>query len=86
MVSLRGEFPSLVQQMPHRCTALNPQPTQIDYSDLYSILSFFIGPPDGRKGGNDHLAQQIAEQGRQFGIDHWRWEDMQAYMFRMLLE
>ncbi|WVF69398.1 hypothetical protein IAT40_004175 [Kwoniella sp. CBS 6097] len=61
-------------------------PCKIDYSDLYDIMSFFAGPPDGRKGGHDDLAQQISEQAKKFGEEHWRWEDMQAYMFRLMLE
>ncbi|KAK4687168.1 hypothetical protein P7C73_g2946, partial [Tremellales sp. Uapishka_1] len=61
-------------------------PTQVDYSDLYSIMSFFVGSPEGRTEGNDGLAAEIAEQGKKFGEEHWRWEDMQAYMFRLLLE
>jgi hypothetical protein len=67
----------------------NPQPIQVDYSDLYNTMSFFAGPPNtSRKGGggNDHLAQAIAEQAKKFGEEHWRWEDMQGYMFRLLLE
>lgn len=62
------------------------QPCKVDYSDLYDIMSFFAGPPDGHAGGHDNLAKMIADQARQFGEDHWRWEDMQAYMFRLLLE
>ncbi|WRT67552.1 uncharacterized protein IL334_004524 [Kwoniella shivajii] len=61
-------------------------PCKIDYSDLYDIMSFFAGPPDGRVGGHDDLARKIAEQGKKFGEEHWRWEDMQAYMFRLMLE
>ncbi|ORX41279.1 hypothetical protein BD324DRAFT_644319 [Kockovaella imperatae] len=80
-------------------------PVQLDYSDLYSIMAFFVGPPDssaissteaasgaGKKGhaspqvGHDDLAKQIALRGRQFGEEYWRWEDMQAYMLRLLLE
>jgi hypothetical protein len=53
---------------------------QADYSDLYDIAAFFIGSPDGRVKGRDDLAQQIAEQGRKFAMEHWRWEDMQAYV------
>jgi len=55
-------------------------------------MSFFSGSPshDGLKAGrafdNDELAQAIAEAGRRFGEEHWRWEDMQGYMFRLLLE
>lgn len=68
------------------------QPVQVDYSDLYNIMSFFSGSPshDGthtaREAGNDDLARAIAEAGRKFGEDHWRWVDMQGYMFRLLLE
>lgn len=67
-------------------------PVQVDYSDLYNIMSFFSGPPSHngsqmiRDGGNDELAKAIAEAGRQFGEEHWRWVDMQGYMFRLLLE
>ncbi|ORY27899.1 glycosyl transferase family 90-domain-containing protein [Naematelia encephala] len=63
-------------------------PCQIDYSDLPSILSFFIGPPDSgsKDAGHDHLAEQIAAQGLRFAEEHWRWEDLQAYMLRLLLE
>lgn len=53
---------------------------QVDYSDLYDIAAFFIGSPEGRVKGRDDLAQQIAEQGRKFAMEHWRWEDMQAYV------
>lgn len=49
-------------------------------------MSFFAGPPDSRGGGHDDLARQIADQARKFGEEHWRWEDMQGYMFRLLLE
>jgi hypothetical protein len=55
---------------------------QLDYSDLYNIMAFFVGTPDGRFKGRDDLAQQIAEQGRKFRLEHWRWEDMQAYVSR----
>jgi hypothetical protein len=58
---------------------------QVDYSDLYDIAAFFIGSPEGRVKGRDDLAQQIAEQGRKFAMEHWRWEDMQAYVSSPLL-
>ncbi|WVN88726.1 uncharacterized protein L203_103939 [Cryptococcus depauperatus CBS 7841] len=61
-------------------------PCKIDYSDLYDIMSFFIGSPDGTSNGHDNLAKSIADQAKKFGEEHWRWEDMQAYMFRLLLE
>jgi hypothetical protein len=75
------------------CSRLaNTQPVQVDYSDLYNIMSFFSGPPShdgthtGREVANDELAKAIAEAGRKFGEEHWRWVDMQGYMFRLLLE
>lgn len=64
----------------------NNQPCKVDYSDVYDIMSFFAGPPDGRAGGHDDLAREISEAGKKFGEEHWRWEDMQAYMLRLLLE
>jgi hypothetical protein len=72
--------------------AANLQPVQVEYSDLYNIMSFFSGAPShdgtrtGREVGNDHLARVIAEAGRKFGEEHWRWVDLQGYMFRLLLE
>lgn len=58
----------------------------MDYSDLYDILSFFVGAPDSRNDGHDELGQQIAENAMEFAQNHWRWVDMQAYMLRLLLE
>lgn len=61
-------------------------PCKLDFSDLYDIMSFFTGPPDSEDEGNDDLAEKIAAAGRKFTLDHWRWEDMQAYMLRLILE
>ncbi|ODN95887.1 hypothetical protein L198_04506 [Cryptococcus wingfieldii CBS 7118] len=61
-------------------------PSKVDNSDLYDIMVFFVGTPDGSSPGHDDLARSIAEQARKFGEEHWRWEDMQAYMFRLMLE
>lgn len=49
-------------------------------------MAYFTGTPDGRSKGNDEAARRIAENGRKFALENWRWEDMQAYMFRILLE
>jgi len=62
------------------------QPAKIDYSDLYDIMSFFAGAPDDPATNHDDLARQISENARKFTLDHWRWEDMQAYMLRLMLE
>lgn len=61
-------------------------PVQIDYSDLYDTMSFFVGPPDAKGAGNDDLAKEIAANAKKFTTELWRWEDMQAYMFRFILE
>lgn len=49
-----------------------------------SIASFFIG--DEYSSGHDDLGREIGTAGRQWTLDHWRMEDMQAYMFRLYLE
>ncbi|BGP39508.1 Protein O-glucosyltransferase 2 [Rhodotorula kratochvilovae] len=59
-------------------------PLKTDYTDLYPILAFFKGV-DGR-GGHDELAEKIASAGKQWAEENWRWVDMQAYLFRLLLE
>lgn len=53
-------------------------PLQNNYSDLWDILSFFTARPDA--------AKLIGQQGRDFVLENWRWEDMQAYMLLSLLE
>ncbi|GFZ45243.1 hypothetical protein JCM24511_02969 [Saitozyma sp. JCM 24511] len=66
-------------------------PLKPDYSDVYDIMAFFVGPVDD-KGivdealGHDHLARKIGEAGQRFALEHWRWVDMQAYTFRLVLE
>ncbi|KAK8858562.1 hypothetical protein IAR55_002791 [Kwoniella newhampshirensis] len=66
-------------------------PLKPDYSDLYDIMAFFVGPVDEAGNvdttkGHDRLAQKIGEAGQRFALDHWSWVDMQAYTFRLLLE
>jgi len=48
-------------------------------------MAFFSGYPNGHTG-HDKIAEKIAANGVRFTREHWRWEDMQAYMFRLLLE
>jgi hypothetical protein len=60
-------------------------PLKVDYTDLYDLMAFFSGDLD-RKNNNDDLAKQIAYNGRDWTKDHWRWEDMQTYAFRLYLE
>lgn len=60
-------------------------PVQHDYSDVYDIMMFFAGAPDG-SGEHDAMAERISRHAVEFTARYWRWEDMQAYMFRLLLE
>lgn len=60
-------------------------PLKVDYTDLYDLMAFFAGDLNGR-GGHDDLAKQIALNGKDWTEKHWRWEDMQAYAFRLYLE
>lgn len=74
-------------------------PLKADYSDLYDILAFFVGPmnEDGsidESKGHDvsvsvdvspdltlqYLGKKIGEAGQKFTFEHWRWQDLQAYV------
>ncbi|EIW66773.1 hypothetical protein TREMEDRAFT_70041 [Tremella mesenterica DSM 1558] len=66
-------------------------PLKPDYSDLYDIMAFFVGPVDedgnvDESKGHDYLARKIGEAGQRYALEHWSWADMQSYMFRLLLE
>ncbi|GAA5832497.1 hypothetical protein JCM11251_001347 [Rhodosporidiobolus azoricus] len=67
-------------------------PVKLDYSDLLPILAFFIGSPlpadirAGRTGAHDELAEQVATEGKRWAQQFWREVDMQAYLWRLLLE
>ncbi|ORY33787.1 glycosyl transferase family 90-domain-containing protein [Naematelia encephala] len=61
-------------------------PIKLDYSDMYDILAFFNGSPDGSAPGRDDLAKEIALNGWKFTQERWRTEDMQSFMFLLLLE
>ncbi|KAF8610284.1 hypothetical protein BDV93DRAFT_550119 [Ceratobasidium sp. AG-I] len=60
-------------------------PIQTDYSDLYDSLAFFMGAPGG-PAGHDELAEKIGMHSHEFATQHWRREDMQVYVYRLLLE
>lgn len=56
-------------------------------------MAFLVGypttSPDGKTvltGGHEHIAERIAQHAQDASRSLWRWEDMQAYMFRLLLE
>lgn len=62
-------------------------PVRVDYSDLYNLLAFFDGGVDeARTGNHDDLAEEIATAGADWASKNWRPEDMQAYVYRLLLE
>ncbi|KAK4054576.1 Protein O-glucosyltransferase 2 [Microbotryomycetes sp. JL201] len=60
-------------------------PIAPDYSDLWAAMAFFKGDLAGR-GAHDAMAKEIAYNGRQWAAEFWRWEDMQVYLYRLLLE
>ncbi|KAK9897476.1 glycosyltransferase family 90 protein [Cystobasidium minutum MCA 4210] len=60
-------------------------PLQVDYSDIYDVMAFFRGGPNG-ENGHDHLAREIAMAGKAWAKEHMRWEDIEAYTFRQFLE
>ncbi|ORY21979.1 hypothetical protein BCR39DRAFT_474188 [Naematelia encephala] len=60
-------------------------PIQMDYSDLYDALTFFR-PDPAHPGAEATLGADIAAEGREWSLTHWRKEDMVAYVFRLYLE
>ncbi|KAF8582177.1 glycosyltransferase family 90 protein [Ramaria rubella] len=61
-------------------------PIQSDYSDVYNIMAFFLGDPATGQGGHDEMAEKISLHASDFARKYWRWEDMQAYLYRLVLE
>lgn len=71
-------------------------PIDIRFHGLLSTLAYFAGTAAGSAGGEEdrwapmkpHLeeAEQIAEEGREWAAKVLRKEDMEVYMFRLLLE
>ncbi|KAH9809072.1 family 90 glycosyltransferase [Melampsora americana] len=69
-------------------------PIKVDYSDLYDVMVFFLGDEEAHqteeakkmKKGHDEIAEKIASDGKRWAAEHWRREDMAAYMFRLILE
>ena len=54
-------------------------PIKVDYSDLYDVMTFFVGTPDG-KGSHDEIAAKLARQGKAWAAEHWRPDDMASFM------
>ncbi|WWC61152.1 uncharacterized protein I303_103731 [Kwoniella dejecticola CBS 10117] len=61
-------------------------PIKLDYSDIHDIMAFFNGSPDGQVKGHDELAREIAQNGWEFVENRWRLQDMQSFMFLLILE
>ncbi|BGP16588.1 hypothetical protein JCM10213_000498 [Rhodosporidiobolus nylandii] len=60
-------------------------PISTDYSDLWTAMAFFLGDENG-VGAHDEIAKEIAAEGKRWTEMHWRWVDMEIYMYRLLLE
>ncbi|GAA6014641.1 hypothetical protein JCM11491_000179 [Sporobolomyces phaffii] len=60
-------------------------PIKIDYTDLFDVMAFFSGDLDGQNH-HEHLAKRIADNGKDYTERFWRYEDMEAYFFRLTLE
>ncbi|KAG0146696.1 hypothetical protein CROQUDRAFT_43986 [Cronartium quercuum f. sp. fusiforme G11] len=59
-------------------------PVRVDYQDLYDIMGFFTGDLEGR-GAQDKEGEKIGAAGSIWAQTFWRKEDMQAYMYRIIL-
>ncbi|KAK1238931.1 hypothetical protein MKX08_005992 [Trichoderma sp. CBMAI-0020] len=55
-------------------------------SGFWAVFEFFSGRSDDKDGQGPDMAKKIAEQGRDWTRKALRKEDMQIYMFRLLLE
>ncbi|GAA6040186.1 hypothetical protein JCM8097_004169 [Rhodosporidiobolus ruineniae] len=60
-------------------------PMQVDYADMWDIMAFFRGGING-EGAHDDLGKEIALAGKEWVKDCYRWADLEAYQFRLLLE
>lgn len=61
-----------------RATSLTPTlpfpsyvPVKVDYTDLYDIMTFFRGNPDG-KDAHEELASKIGSEGKRWAKEHVR--------------
>ncbi|GAA5959337.1 hypothetical protein JCM8115_000079 [Rhodotorula mucilaginosa] len=60
-------------------------PMQVDYSDMWDIMAFFRGGLNGERA-HDDLGKEIAIAGKEWVKQCYRWADLEAYQFRLLLE
>lgn len=61
-------------------------PFDSTYIDIYGIMEYFMGNKDAGVEGHDEAAKEIAYAGRDWAAKVLRKEDMQLYVFRLLLE
>ncbi|GAA6021000.1 hypothetical protein JCM10207_003884 [Rhodosporidiobolus poonsookiae] len=60
-------------------------PMQVDYSDMWDLMAFFRGGING-EGAHDDLGKEIAVAGKEWVRECYRWADLEAYQYRLLLE
>ncbi|KAL1310554.1 hypothetical protein AAFC00_000833 [Neodothiora populina] len=61
-------------------------PMDNTFVDVYGIMEYFLGNEESDKAGHDHVARDIALGGKAWAERVLRREDMQIYVFRLLLE
>lgn len=61
-------------------------PMDNTFVDIYGIMEYFLGNDKVEKEGHDDVAKEIALTGKQWAEKVLRREDMQIYVFRLLLE
>ncbi|KAH9459375.1 hypothetical protein Pst134EA_033027 [Puccinia striiformis f. sp. tritici] len=72
-------------------------PVRIDYEEIFDLMSFFTGAPSDdhqsssddqtfKTEGFDHLAKSIAQNGSLWADEHFRYQDIRAYVWRTYLE
>ncbi len=60
-------------------------PMDNSFVNFYAIMDYFLGDEDGRDS-HDDVARYIAESGKAWADKVLRKEDMQIYLFRLILE
>ncbi|KAM0753095.1 hypothetical protein T439DRAFT_311762 [Meredithblackwellia eburnea MCA 4105] len=60
-------------------------PIQVDYSDMWDVMAFFRGGLNG-EGAHDALGKEIADAGKEWVRECFRYPDLEAYQYRLMLE
>lgn len=61
-------------------------PMDSRFGDWYGIMEYFLGNPETGAKPHDEVAKKIAMAGREWADKALRKEDMQVYVYRLLLE